>query len=145
MTSNMSGTRHGGPTQSPAGSGTTVGGWVVFAAVLMIFVGLMTLFQGIAGIAKDDIFVTTRNYVYQFSLTGWGWVHLILGIIMVLAGIALFKGALWARMIGVALASLGLIANFMWLPYYPFWAMLLIAIDVIVIWALCAAPRLSKT
>ncbi|MFE2555040.1 hypothetical protein ACFXGT_03250 [Streptomyces sp. NPDC059352] len=145
MTSNMSGTRHGGPAQSPAGSGMAVGGWVVFAAVLMIFVGLMTLFQGIAGIAKDDIFVTTRDYVYQFSLTGWGWVHLILGIIMVLAGIALFTGALWARMVGVALASLGLIANFMWLPYYPFWAMLLIAIDVIVIWALCAAPRLSKT
>lgn len=145
MTSNMSGTRHGGPTQSPAGSGATVGGWVVFAAVVMIFVGLMTLFQGIAGIAKDDIFVSTRDYVYQFSLTGWGWVHLILGIIMVLAGIALFKGALWARMLGVALAGLGLIANFMWLPYYPFWAMLLIAIDVVVIWALCAAPRLPRT
>ncbi|MEU6881035.1 hypothetical protein [Streptomyces sp. NPDC046712] len=109
----------------------------------MIFVGFMTLFQGIAAIAKDDVFVSTRNYVYQFSLTGWGWVHLILGIVMVLAGFALFKGALWARMIGVALAGLGMIANFMWLPYYPFWALLLIAIDVIVIWALCAAPRVS--
>ncbi|WP_435971552.1 DUF7144 family membrane protein [Streptomyces sp. Qhu_M48] len=145
MTSNTSGTQQGGTARSHGGSGPVVGGWVVFAAVLMIFVGLMTLFQGIAGIAKDDLFVTTRNYVYQFSLTGWGWVHLILGIIMLLAGFALFKGALWARMIGVALAGLGMIANFMWLPYYPFWAMLLIAIDVIVIWALCAAPRLPRT
>ncbi|MFG2331503.1 hypothetical protein ACGFMM_17950 [Streptomyces sp. NPDC048604] len=126
---------------SAAHDSTSAGGWVVFAAVLMIFVGFMTLFQGIAAIAKDDVFVSTRNYVYQFSLTGWGWVHLILGIVMVLAGFALFKGALWARMVGVALAGLGMIANFMWLPYYPFWALLLIAIDVIVIWALCAAPR----
>ncbi|KQX09351.1 hypothetical protein ASC82_25825 [Streptomyces sp. Root431] len=145
MSSNVRGTERGDAAHSPSQGGMAVGGWVVFAAVLMIFVGLMTLFQGIAAIAKDDVFVTTRNYVYQFSLSGWGWVHLILGIIMVLAGLALFKGALWARFVGVALAGLGMIANFMWLPYYPFWAMLLIAIDVIVIWALCAAPRLPQS
>ncbi|WP_406059638.1 hypothetical protein OG462_20830 [Streptomyces sp. NBC_01077] len=145
MSSNVTGTERGDSAHNHSHGGTAAGGWVVFAAVMMIFVGAMTLFQGIAGIAKDDVFVTTRNYVYQFSLTGWGWVHLILGIIMVLAGIALFKGALWARFIGVALAALGMIANFMWLPYYPFWAMLLIAIDVIVIWALCAAPRLPQS
>ncbi|MFD8971575.1 hypothetical protein [Streptomyces sp. NPDC059593] len=145
MSSNVRGTERGDAAHSHSHGGIAVGGWVMFAAVMMIFVGLMTLLQGITAIAKDDVFVTTRNYVYQFSLTGWGWVHLILGIIMVFAGVALFRGALWARFLGVALAGLGMVANFMWLPYYPFWGMLLIAIDVVVIWALCAAPRLPES
>lgn len=115
-------------------------GWTVFAAVLMIFGGAMAIFQGIAAIAKDDIFVTTRNYVFQFNLTGWGWIHLTLGIVIVLAGCALFTGAAWARFVGIVLAGLGALANFLWLPYYPLWSIVLIALDVFVIWALCAAP-----
>ncbi|MEU1368314.1 hypothetical protein ABZ454_19520 [Streptomyces sp. NPDC005803] len=115
-------------------------GWTAFAAVLMIFGGAMAIFQGISAIAKDDVFVTTRNYVFQFNLTGWGWIHLILGIVIVLAGCALFTGALWARVAGVVLAGLGALANFAWLPHYPLWSIVLIAIDVFIIWALCAAP-----
>jgi hypothetical protein len=118
-----------------------VAGWTVFAAVMMIFGGAMAIFEGIAAIAKDDLFVTTRNYVFQFSLTGWGWVHLILGIVVVLAGFALFSGALWARAVGVVLAGLLVLANFLWLPYYPFWSIVLIAINVFVIWALCSPQR----
>ncbi|MET7619793.1 hypothetical protein [Streptomyces sp. NPDC005408] len=118
---------------------------MMFAAVLMIFGGVMTIFEGIAAIAKDDVFVATRNYWAQFNLTGWGWIHLILGIILVLAGLALFKGAIWARVIGVAVAGLAMIANFMWLPHYPFWALVLIAIDLFIIWALCTAPRRAQT
>ncbi|WP_370416386.1 hypothetical protein [Streptomyces fradiae] len=116
-------------------------GWLVFAAVIMIFSGIMTLLGGISAIAKDDVFVATRDYVYQFSLTGWGWVHLILGILIALTGAALFSGATWARVVGVALAGLSMIANFMWLPYTPWWALLIIAIDALVIWGLCVAPR----
>ena len=119
-------------------------GWTVFAAVMMIFGGAMAVFEGIAAIAKDDLFVTTRNYVFQFSLTGWGWVHLILGIVVVLAGCALFSGALWARAVGVLLAGLLVIANFLWLPYYPFWSLVLIAINVFVIWALCVGPHRDR-
>lgn len=118
------------------------GGWLVFAAVLMIFGGIMTLLGGISAIAEDEVFFRTQNYVYELDLTGWGWIHLILGILITLAGFALFtKGATWARVIGVALAGLSMIANFMWLPYTPGWALLIIALDVIVIWALCVAPR----
>ncbi|MYS36903.1 hypothetical protein K388_02911 [Streptomyces sp. KhCrAH-43] len=112
-------------------------GWTAFAAVLMIFGGAMAIFQGISAIAKDDVFVATRNYVFQFNLTGWGWIHLILGIVIVIAGCALFTGALWARVIGVLLAGLGALANFAWLPHYPLWSIVLIAIDVFIIWALC--------
>ncbi|MFV8132932.1 hypothetical protein [Streptomyces syringium] len=118
-----------------------VSGWTAFAAVLMVFGGLMAIFQGISAIAKDNVFVVTRDYSYEFSLTGWGWLHLILGIVVLLAGFALFKGAMWARVTGVLLAGLSMIANFIWLPYYPLWALVLLAIDVFVIWALCAGPR----
>lgn len=131
--------------QPPAGSVTPGSsrhvlrsGWTLLAAVLMIFGGLMAIFEGIAAIAKDDLFVTTSHYAFRFSLTSWGWIHLILGIVVVLAGFALFTGAVWARAVGVLLAGLSLIANFLWLPYYPFWAIVLIAMNIFIIWALCA-------
>jgi hypothetical protein len=95
------------------------------------------IFEGIAAIAEDDVFITTRNYTYNFSLTSWGWIHLVLGVLVVAAGMALFGGAVWARVIGIALAGLSMIANFMWLPHYPVWAIVLIAVDAFVIWALC--------
>ncbi|MFJ8660561.1 hypothetical protein [Streptomyces sp. NPDC093795] len=116
-------------------------GWLMFAAVIMIFSGIMTLLGGISAIAKDDVFLATRNYVYELDLTGWGWIHLILGILILLTGVALLTGATWARVVGVGLAGLSMIANFMWLPYTPWWAVLLIAIDALVIWGLCVAPR----
>ncbi|MEU9482749.1 hypothetical protein AB0K49_19865 [Streptomyces decoyicus] len=115
-----------------------VSGWTAFAAVLMIFGGAMAFFEGISAIAKDNVFVTTQNYVFSFNLTGWGWIHLILGIVILLAGVALLStGAMWARIIGVILAGLGALANFLWIPHYPFWAIVLIAIDIFIIWALC--------
>ncbi|MFD5461410.1 hypothetical protein ACFWIQ_01090 [Kitasatospora sp. NPDC127059] len=113
-------------------------GWTVFAAIMLVVGGTMAIFQGIAGIAKDNLIVITRHYVYSMSTTGWGWLHLILGVVVVLAGVALFSGAVWARVTGVVVAGLAMIANFLWLPYYPFWAVVLIAIDAFVIWALCA-------
>jgi len=112
-------------------------GWTAFAGVMMIFGGAMAIFEGIAAIAQDDIFVTTRNYTYNFDLSSWGWIHLLLGVLVVLAGIAVFSGLMWARVVGIALAGLSMIANFMWLPYSPVWASVLIAVDAFVIWALC--------
>ncbi|QHC22351.1 DUF7144 family membrane protein [Streptomyces sp. GS7] len=117
-------------------------GWTAFAAVLMIFGGAMALLQGIAALHKDKVFVATRNYVFSFDLTGWGVVHLVLGIVILLAGCALLAtGAMWARVVGVVLAGLGAVANFLWIPHYPFWAMVLVAVDVFIIWALCAGDR----
>ncbi|CAM5467222.1 DUF7144 family membrane protein [Streptomyces pilosus] len=142
MASNVSGTRHHG-TGTRAES-TWATSWTVAAAVLMTFGGIMAIFQGIAAIAEDDVFVSTRNFTYEFSLTGWGWVHLILGALVTAAGIALFQGATWARMVGVALAGLSMIANFVWLPYYPVWSIVLIIIDGFIIWALCAPRRESR-
>ncbi|TJZ55496.1 hypothetical protein FCH28_09065 [Streptomyces piniterrae] len=131
-------THVGAANRSSSGAVT---GWTVFAAVLMVFGGFMAILQGISAIAKDEVFVTTTNYVFKFNLTGWGWVHLILGIVVVLAGVALFSGALWARVVGVIIAGLAMIANFLWIPYYPFWALTLIVVDAFVIWALCTGNR----
>ncbi|MEU9800583.1 hypothetical protein [Streptomyces sp. NPDC051000] len=122
---------HTHPTHATA-SGTTV-----LAATLMIIAGAMAILEGIAALVNDDLFVVTRHYVYEFSATGWGWVHLIVGVALVVAGCAVLGGALWARFFGVAVASLGVVANFLWLPFYPLWALVLIAVNLVVIWALC--------
>ncbi|MEU9793313.1 hypothetical protein AB0E27_22240 [Streptomyces sparsogenes] len=121
-----------------------VSGWLVFAAVMLLFAGLMGLGQGISAIRNDQVFLVTRNYVFSFDLTGWGWVHAIVGAVAVIAGLALFTGAMWARVTGVVLAGLSLIANFLWLPYYPVWAVALLIVDALVIWALCAGPGMSE-
>jgi hypothetical protein len=71
----------------------------------------------------------------------WGWIHLVIGLAAVFAGFGLFSGRVWARTVGVLVAGLSIIANFAWLPYYPGWAVLIIAFDVFVIWALTAHGR----
>ena len=77
----------------------------------------------------------------EFDATAWGWIHLIAGIIVLLAGFGLFSGAVWARTVGVIVATISAIANFIWLPYYPLWSLTIIAIDVFVIWALTVHGR----
>ncbi|MEV1069601.1 hypothetical protein [Streptomyces sp. NPDC050263] len=113
------------------------GGLMVFAAVTLMLSGVLDIFRGIMGIAEDDIFVTTRDYVFAFDLTGWGWVHLALGVVAVLVSLGLFQGATWARVAGVAIAGLIVIANFLSLPYYPVWSVVMIAFSAFIIWALC--------
>ncbi|MFE2865990.1 hypothetical protein [Embleya sp. NPDC059259] len=123
----------------------TRSGWIVFAGVLMTVGGALAVFQGIAAIAKDDVIVATRNYSFSFNTTGWGWIHLVLGILIFFGGLALFSGAVWARALGVLLAGLSMVANFVWLPHYPVWSIVVIAIDVAVIWALCTGPNRSRS
>ncbi|KUN85408.1 DUF7144 family membrane protein [Streptomyces griseoruber] len=112
-------------------------GLTAFAAVTLMIAGVLDIFRGIMGIAEDDIFITTRSYVFRFDVTGWGWVHLILGAVAVIVSLGLFQTALWARVGGVAIASLIIIANFLSLPYYPVWSVVMIAFSAFVIWALC--------
>jgi hypothetical protein len=111
------------------------------AGVLMLLVGTMHIVQGIVALANDEFFVTTRNYAFKFDLTSWGWIHLIAGIIVAVAGVFLFQGAVWARTVAVLVACVSIIANFMWLPHYPLWSMTMIAFDFFVIWAVTAHGR----
>ncbi|MEU6556549.1 hypothetical protein ABZ915_40865 [Streptomyces sp. NPDC046915] len=117
------------------------GGLTIFGAVMLMIAGVLDIFRGIMAIAHDDVFVTTRNYVFQFDLTGWGWVHLILGAVAVIVSLGLFQASLWARIAGVTIAALIIIANFLSLPYYPVWSVVMIAISGFVIWALCVVQR----
>jgi hypothetical protein len=115
-------------------------GGLLFAATLMVLAGLFQFFQGIIGIAKDEIFVTTPNYLFKFNTTTWGWIHLIIGLVIMVTGFFVFTRAPWARGLAILLVALQAFSNFFFLPYYPFWALTLVALDVFVIWALAVAP-----
>ena len=116
-------------------------GWALFAAVIMITVGCFQVIAGIAAIAEDDIYVTTPNWVLDLDVTTWGWVHLVLGAVLILSGLGIMSGNVLARSVGVLVAAVSAIANFAFLPWYPIWAVTIIAIDVAVIWALTAHGR----
>ena len=120
-------------------------GGLLFAATIMILTGLFQLFQGIAAIAKDNLFVATPNYLLQFSTTSWGWIHLVIGAIVAITGFFVLTNAPWARVVAIGLVALQAFANFFFVPYYPFWSLTLVAIDIFIIWALAVAPGRSAT
>jgi hypothetical protein len=122
-----------GPIREPSGWTT---GAVVFAGTLMLLMGAFEALQGLAAIIDDEFFVVTENYVFDLDVTAWGWIHLILGIAVAFGGYALWAGRTWGRVLGLILATLSAVVNFMWIPYYPFWSLLMIALAVWVIWAL---------
>ena len=115
-------------------SGWAVGG-LTFAATMMMLIGSFQVIAGLAAIFDDSFFVVTRNYTFDLDVTAWGWIHLLLGILLIFAGWALFSGKVWAAMLAVVLAVLSAIENFFFIPYYPFWSILIIALNVWVIWA----------
>lgn len=126
--------------RSMARRGWALGG-MVFAAYLMILMGLWGIFVGIAAIAGDDVFLSAPGYTYRIDLTAWGWIHLILAVIVLLAGLALFTGATWARAVGIVLAILVAVNYFLFLPIYPIWSIIVIALSVFIIWSLATVSR----
>jgi hypothetical protein len=139
-------TEHGPSVGRPSVErGTTTGGWgagfVIFAGVMMIILGVFHALEGLTAILQDKFFVTTPNYLISVDVSTWGWIHLIGGAIVAVAGFFVFSGAVWARAVGILLAALSAIANFLFIPYYPFWSLLMIALAVFVIWALAVHRR----
>ena len=120
---------------------TTASGLMIFASVMLFVSGVLDILRGVMAIAQDDVFVTSPNYVFKFDLTSWGWIHLALGAVAVVVSLGLFTAATWARVIGVGIAALLIIANFLSIPYYPVWSLTLIALYAFVIWALCVVRR----
>ena len=116
-------------------------GWAGFAGVMLILIGIMDFIQGLVALVNDEFYVIDDDWVVKFDVTAWGWIHIILGIILVASGIGIFSGNLAARIVGVVVASVAMVANFAWLPYYPVWSIILIAISGAVIWALTAHGR----
>lgn len=113
-------------------------GAIAFAGIMMIVVGAFGILEGLVAIINSNFFVVGPHYTYSIDVTGWGWIHLILSLIVMLTGFGVISGQGWARWIGVVIVSLAAIANFLFIPYYPLWAILLVAIDIFILWALIA-------
>lgn len=117
-------------------------GGLVFGAVMLIVLGVWEVILGIAAIVRGSFFVVAPNYYYTWNITPWGYAHAVLGGVAAMAGLAvLFTGAVWARTAGIILALFSLVANFFFLPYYPLWSIVLMAVDAFIIWALATGGR----
>jgi hypothetical protein len=116
-------------------SGWAVGG-VVFAATMLLIIGVFHAIAGLVAIFDDEFYIVGREYTFKLDTTAWGWIHLLMGLLLVGAGWGLFARKAWAGVAAIVLAGLSAIANFFFIPYYPFWAIVVIALDVWVIWSL---------
>lgn len=108
----------------------------VFAASMLIIVGVCQILLGITAVANDKIYANGVDYSYQFDVTAWGWVHLVVGACAIAVGCGSLMEQWWARVGGIMVAAIGIMSNFLFLPYFPFWAVVLIGFYVFVIWAL---------
>ena len=133
------------PAQHAASAPAPPAGWVVglslFAGVLMIITGLFNALEGLVALFNDEVYAVGLRYVFAFDLTTWGWIHLLVGIAVAGAGAAVIHGRTWGRVLGIGIALLSMFANFLFIPYYPIWSLLIIALNVFIIWALCVYSR----
>lgn len=123
------------PNQTSQPSGWALGG-VAFAACMLTLLGVFEVISGLTALFNDTFFVVAPHYTFKFDVTVWGWIHLILGIIMIATAIGLFTTKGWALVTGIVFATLSAIANFFFIPYYPLWSIVIIALNAWVIWSL---------
>ena len=128
-------------TEMPASTGTArppMVGWIVFAAMLMIVLGSIAAFEGLIAIIRGQYFVAHGNQLVVFDTKTWGWVTLLEGILLALIGLALWAGAGWARWTAIFLVAVHLLSQLGWLgnSAYPLWALVIVTLDVVVLYAL---------
>lgn len=128
----------GMPVKEPSGWAV---GWTAFAGIMMVMMGGWWILAGLVALINRSFFVLTQDYIFKFSTVTWGWIHLIVGALVLAAGLSLFSGAVWARVVGVIIALIAGLVAFAWLPWYPIWAILFITVSASVIWALTAHGR----
>ncbi len=113
-----------------------VAGIATYAAAAILFVvAVVTVLQGISALLNDKVIVVTPDYAYEFNTTAWGWIHIILGVLLAVVAVGLFWSTTWARVAAIIIASLSIVSMFMWLPHSPIWAIVTIALDIFIIWA----------
>jgi hypothetical protein len=121
-------------------------GWIAFAATMMILLGIFHAFQGLIALFQDKYYLVGQSgLTIHMDFTAWGWTHLILGLVVVGAGVGLLSGQMWARVVGVGVALLSAVVNIAFLSAYPIWSTMMIAFDVLVIWALTVHGSEMKT
>jgi hypothetical protein len=111
-------------------------GFAVFAATMMIIVGIFQFFIGLGAVIEGDFYDLARAYAFDMSVNTWGWLHIVIGIIVALGGVFVLTGNVLARALGIALAVLASIVNFLYIPYYPVWSIMVIALSIGAIWGL---------
>lgn len=110
-------------------------GWVTFAGVVMMIQGIFHAISGLVALFQNQVILRGANNVWLFDLTTWGWFYLLTGIVLVIAGFTLFSGSYFGRTVAVLAAIWSMIINFAFIPVYPFWSILIIAVDLLVIYA----------
>ena len=125
-----------------------VSGWalgaIAFAATILTMVGVFQVITGLVAVFNDEFFVVTRNYTFDLDVTAWGWIQLLVGIVAIAVGFGLYSRATWAGITALVLVSISAVVNFFFIPYYPIWALVVIALDVWVIWALTRPGALNS-
>lgn len=111
-------------------------GWVYFAGFLMVVMGILQAIAGLTALLRNTYFLVGKSSLVVFNYTTWGWIHLILGIVILMAGTAVINGRFWGRLVAIFLAMISLIANFVFIAAYPWWSIIAIVIDVLIIYAL---------
>lgn len=120
-------------------------GWVAFAGILMIISGVLGAIQGLFAVFNDDLVIFGREGALLLDITGWGWVHMLLGLLLLLSGILVLRGNMFGRIVAVILAMLSIIVNFIWLPVYPVWAIVVITMDIFILYAVMVHGREMKS
>ena len=111
-------------------------GWAYFASFMMMLLGALQAIAGLAGIFKNSYYVVTQSQLLVFNFKTWGWINLILGIVIFMAGLELLRGAMWARVVAVILATLSFIANMSFINAYPVWSIIMMVVDVLIVYSL---------
>lgn len=122
-------------------TGAVAYGLAVFGGAMLVTIGFFQGLVGLAAVIEDEVYLTTQDYVYRFDLTGWGWFHIALAVLAVVVGLALIMRLRWSMYVGIVVAVVSAVSNFMFLPYYPLWSLVIIAFDVAIVWALAVQLR----
>ena len=122
-------------TRSEPVSGWAIGG-ITFAGAVLAMLGFFQLITGLVAIFDDEFYVVARNYTFELDTSAWGWIHTLIGILLLVTAFGLFNRSTWAGVTALVLAIVSAVVNFFFIPFYPFWSIVIIALDVWVIWAL---------
>ncbi|MFC7996917.1 hypothetical protein ACFUVQ_12220 [Streptomyces rochei] len=127
-----------GARRGTAGAGTDArpAGPMRYFGVPLLLSGVLSVLQGIAGIAEDRLYGVPRHYEYRFDLTSWGWIHLVVGVALILVGVGVLQAVSWGRPGAVTVAAISLVTQFMFIPYYPLWSISVMTLDLIILWGM---------
>ena len=120
------------------------GGLTLFAGIVVVMLGVLEFLQGFSAVRRDDVFVRAPDYVYEFDLTTWGWIHMLIGVIALIIGGAVLTTQKWGLVAGIVLAVLSGVSNFLFIPQSPWWSLVLIGLNVALIWAFCEVMRENR-